>query len=172
MGRADVYLQPDAPDPVLSERTILDLAARHTGRATALLEVDESGGEARAYLLTGHVVVKTQRPHRLRPRTSLEREALILDVLALPPGCHTGSETGCGHENGRIDGPTRTVSQSIVIETHGLAEGVEPRGNCFPTRFSVRRLGLLGHGSTDNEQVALPRSPSGTCIGLSRPDLK
>lgn len=84
MGRADVYLQPDAPDPVLSERTILDLAARHTGRATALLQVDESGGEARAYLLAGDVVVKTQRPHRLRSRTSLEREALILDVLALP----------------------------------------------------------------------------------------
>jgi aminoglycoside phosphotransferase (APT) family kinase protein len=52
-----------------------------------LAEVDESGGEARVYLLDGDVVVKTQRPHRLRPRTSLSREARLLRHLAGPlPG--------------------------------------------------------------------------------------
>ncbi len=40
-------------------------------------------GKARAYLL-GDVVVKTRRPHRLRPRTSLAKEALLLKTLAEP----------------------------------------------------------------------------------------
>jgi hygromycin-B 7''-O-kinase len=97
MGRADVYLQPDAPDPVLSTTTVLDLASRHTGRATAVTEVDESGGEARAYLLAGDVVVKVQRPHRLRPRTSLAKEAFILGQLARPLGTRVPELFGHGH---------------------------------------------------------------------------
>jgi hygromycin-B 7''-O-kinase len=84
MGRADVYLQPEAKDPVLSTASVLAIAAAHTDLATRVVEVDESGGEARAYLLDGDVVVKTQRPHRLRPRTSLSKEARLLDVLAAP----------------------------------------------------------------------------------------
>src|SRR3954447_13328735 len=86
MRSSDVYLQPDASDPVLSEATVLSLAGRHTRRVTAVAEIDESGGEARAYLLTGNVVVKVQRPHRLRPRTSLAKEAAILSQLAGPLG--------------------------------------------------------------------------------------
>ncbi|MGI8614485.1 MAG: aminoglycoside phosphotransferase family protein [Nocardioidaceae bacterium] len=78
MARADTYLQPDAPDPVLSTASVLEIAGRHTDRAVEVLAVDESGGEARVYLFTGDIVVKTQRPHRLRPRTSLAKEALIL----------------------------------------------------------------------------------------------
>lgn len=78
---SDSYLQPDAADPVLSEDTVVAAAARHVRHAGRLLEVDESGGEARAYLLDGGVVVKTQRPHRLRPRTSLAKEALFLEEL-------------------------------------------------------------------------------------------
>ncbi len=86
MGRADVYLQPGALDPVLSSATVLAIAEPHTGLRSAVLEVDESGGEARAYLLEGDVVVKTQRPHRLRPRTSLSKEAHLLRHLAAPLG--------------------------------------------------------------------------------------
>ena len=78
---ADVYLQPDAPDPVLDEHLVVEAARRHAPRAGRLRAVDESGGEARAYLLDGDVVVKTQRPHRLRPRTSLAKEAFVLDEL-------------------------------------------------------------------------------------------
>ncbi len=77
----DVYLQPDAPDPLLEGHVIVEAARRHAGAAGRVLAVDESGGEARAYLLEGGVVVKTQRPHRLRPRTSLEKEALFLREL-------------------------------------------------------------------------------------------
>ena len=58
-------------------------------RLTGGMAVDESGGEARVYLFdradtAGGVAVKTQRPHRLRPRTSLAKEAALLAALAGP----------------------------------------------------------------------------------------
>jgi len=96
MGRADVYLQPEAADPVLSSATVLAIAQAHTGRSSRLLEVDESGGEARAYLLDGGVVVKTQRPHRLRPRTSLRKEAHLLRHLAARLGDRIPEVLGYG----------------------------------------------------------------------------
>jgi aminoglycoside phosphotransferase (APT) family kinase protein len=84
MGRADVYLQPDADDPVLTDAVVLELARRHVPGALSVTAVDESGGEARAYMVDDAVVVKTQRPHRLRPRTSLAKEAYLLDLLDAP----------------------------------------------------------------------------------------
>jgi aminoglycoside phosphotransferase (APT) family kinase protein len=102
---ADTYLQPDAPDPVLSEEAVIAAARRHVADVGRLLEFDESGGEARAYILEGGIVLKTQRPHRLRPRTSLEKEALFLRELerqgdfpvprALGYGCIEGIEYLC-----------------------------------------------------------------------------
>jgi hygromycin-B 7''-O-kinase len=47
--------------------------------------VDESGGEARSYLVDDGIILKTQRPHRLRPRTSLAKEAAFLRHLAAFP---------------------------------------------------------------------------------------
>lgn len=82
MGRSDVYLQPHAPDPVLAEGLVLGLARRHVSNVHTVTGVDESGGEARAYLVDDTIVVKTQRPQRLRPRTSLAKEAYLLDALS------------------------------------------------------------------------------------------
>ena len=42
----DVYIQPDAPDPVLSEELVLALVRRHVPDAQTVTGVDESGGEA------------------------------------------------------------------------------------------------------------------------------
>jgi hygromycin-B 7''-O-kinase len=92
MGRADVYSQPDAPDPVLPAELVRELAEAHLPADVRLADgmvVDESGGEARVYLFdradaAGGVAVKTQRPHRLRPRTSLAKEAALLAALAGP----------------------------------------------------------------------------------------
>ncbi len=84
MSPRDTYSQPDAPDPVLPDELVLELARGQlpnrvqVSRVTA---VDESGGEARAYVLDAGVVVKVQRPHRLRPRTSLRKEARLLEAL-------------------------------------------------------------------------------------------
>lgn len=84
MSPRDTYSQPDAPDPVLPDELVLELARGQlpnrvqVSRVTA---VDEAGGEARAYVLDADVVVKVQRPHRLRPRTSLRKEARLLEAL-------------------------------------------------------------------------------------------
>jgi aminoglycoside phosphotransferase (APT) family kinase protein len=78
---SDTYFQPDKPDPVLAEAVVVKAARRHAPWVGPLIEVDESGGEARAYVMEGGVVVKTQRPHRLRARTSLAKEALFLAEL-------------------------------------------------------------------------------------------
>lgn len=97
MGSADVYVQPDAADPVLSPGTVLALARAHAPAVAAVTGVDETGGEARVYFLDGDVVVKTQRPPRLRARTSLAKEALLLGQLAdrLPGRVPTVLGYGC-----------------------------------------------------------------------------
>jgi hygromycin-B 7''-O-kinase len=75
-------LAPDPRDPVLDAAVVLGLARRHLPSARAVTAVDETGGEARAYVIDEDVIFKTQRPHRVRPRTSLEKEAFHLDQLA------------------------------------------------------------------------------------------
>lgn len=100
MAFTDVYLQPDAPDPVLEESVVVEAARLHAPHAGRLLSVDESGGEARAYFLEGDVVLKTQRPHRLRPRTSLAKEALVLEELASAGDIPTPRALGHGEVEG------------------------------------------------------------------------
>ena len=82
---SDMYSQPNAADPVLDERTVLDIVRRHGVRCSAVTSIDETGGEARAYGIDDNLVLKVQRPHRLRPRTSLEKEAFFLHQLAAYP---------------------------------------------------------------------------------------
>lgn len=138
MGRADVYLKPDAPDPVLSPATVLDIASQHSKAATAVLEVDESGGEARAYLLTGDVVVKTQRPHRLRPRTSLAKEAAILRHLAGPLGSRVPVLFGHGHTD-TPEGPVEYLVMSRMPGDALVRRPVEASGRSD----LVREVGAL-----------------------------
>jgi hygromycin-B 7''-O-kinase len=97
---ADTYSQPGAPDPVLSEEMVVAAAAQHVPDVGRLLEVDESGGEARAYMLDGGIVVKTQRPHRLRPRTSLAKEAMFLQELDRAGDFPVPKVLGHGHAEG------------------------------------------------------------------------
>jgi aminoglycoside phosphotransferase (APT) family kinase protein len=100
MVSTDIYPQPDAPDPVLDEHTVLEAARRHASQAGRLLQVDESGGEARAYHLEGDIVLKTQRPHRLRPRTSLAKEDLVLRTLERAGEFPVPRVLGYGHTQG------------------------------------------------------------------------
>jgi len=82
MSFADTYLQPDAPDPVLDPALVLSIVHDHAPEAKAVTAVDETGGEARTYAIDDDLILKTQRPHRLRPRTSLAKEAFFLNQLA------------------------------------------------------------------------------------------
>jgi aminoglycoside phosphotransferase (APT) family kinase protein len=78
----EYYLQPDAPDPVLPEAEVLRCVRRFVPSARALTGVDESGGEARAYIVDDVFVLKVQRPQQLRVGTSLAREVFFLNQLA------------------------------------------------------------------------------------------
>ncbi len=79
---ADTYVQPGAVDPVLDNATVMRLVRAHVPRASAVTAIDESGGEARTYMVDDDLVLKTQRPQQLRARTSLEKEVRFLRAIA------------------------------------------------------------------------------------------
>jgi hygromycin-B 7''-O-kinase len=99
MLSSDIYSQPNAADPVLGERTVLDLVRRHGVSCAAVTSIDETGGEARVYGLDNNLVLKVQRPHRRRPRTSLEKEAFFLQQLAASPDIVVPQVLGYGRHN-------------------------------------------------------------------------
>jgi len=89
LGRAPaIYLQPDAKDPVLADATVLQTPwpGPHVDRRRSSPRSDESGGEARATGGRARRGVKTQRPHRVRPRTSLARSTTCFTYLSGPLG--------------------------------------------------------------------------------------
>jgi hygromycin-B 7''-O-kinase len=91
---------PDPRDPVLDFQRVLALARRHLPSAHAVTGVDESGGEARAYAIDDDFIFKTQRPHRVRPRTSLAKETLHLEQLArCAPEVNVPRVLGYGNED-------------------------------------------------------------------------
>jgi hygromycin-B 7''-O-kinase len=93
------YYQPDAPDPVLSDAVVLELAHRHLPAIRAVTGIDETGGEARVYFLDQDWVFKVQRPQQLRSWTSLEKEVRFLQQLALDdPGLPVPRVEGYGRE--------------------------------------------------------------------------
>src|SRR5215467_11678086 len=97
---SDKYTQPNAVDPVLEERTVLDIVRRHGVHCSAVTRVDETGGEARTYVLDDNFVLKVQRPHRLRLRTNLAKEAFFLNQLAAYPDVVVPHVLGYGrHDN-------------------------------------------------------------------------
>lgn len=121
----DTYSQPDAADPILEARTVLDLVRRHGVPGVTVTVVDETGGEARAYMVEPGVVVKMQRPHRLRPRTSLAKEAFILQQIAAASDLVVPQVLGSGQHHGvdylvltRMPGvPARTVTLTDAQRT-------------------------------------------------------
>jgi aminoglycoside phosphotransferase (APT) family kinase protein len=156
MGRADVYLQPQADDPVLTEATVLALVRRHLPAARAVTGVDESGGEARVYIVDGDVIVKTQRPHRLRPRTSLAKEAYLLDRLAGTLGVRVPGVFGYD----RAETAQGVVEYLCMSRMPGRAAGHVPVSD--PERaVLLRDLGWLLRGL---HELALDPPPSALLV--------
>src|SRR5215217_8716626 len=78
----EYYLQPNAPDPVLPEPEVLRCVRRFVPAAKTVTCIDESGGEARTYIVDEAIVLKVQRPQQVRVGTSLAREVFFLNQLA------------------------------------------------------------------------------------------
>ncbi len=99
----DTYSQPDAPDPILDHDLVLSLVGRHVPEARTVIEVDESGGEARTYVVDDGIILKVQRPQQLRPRTGLEKEVFFLNQLQAHPDISVPRVLGYGREGEFIE---------------------------------------------------------------------
>jgi ATP-binding cassette subfamily B multidrug efflux pump len=91
MVLSDTYTQPNAADPVLDERPVLDIVRCHGMSCSTVTSIDETGGEVRVYVIDDNLLLKVQRPHRLHPRTSLETEAFFLNQLSALQAPFSGS---------------------------------------------------------------------------------
>ena len=115
----DFYVQPDAPDPVLADDVVLSLAQRHVHAARAVTGVDESGGEARTYAIDDGLILKTQRPQQLRPRTSLTKEVFFLGQIAtVAPDLNVPRVLGHGAE---LDPDGQTIEYTLMTRMPGVA---------------------------------------------------
>jgi aminoglycoside phosphotransferase (APT) family kinase protein len=118
----DFYVQPDASDPVLSADVVLQLARRHAPEVSAVVSVDESGGEARTYAIDETLILKTQRPQQLRPRTSLEKEVFFLHQLAAEAAdLHVPRVLGYGREALDVASGTVLVEYTLMSRMPGVA---------------------------------------------------
>lgn len=112
----DVYIQADAPDPVLENDRVLSLVRRHVPGVRAVTGVDESGGEARTYAIDTDIIFKTQRPQQLRPRTSLEKENFFLrQIVALLPELSVPRVLGYGREDKFIEYTVMTRVPGVAL---------------------------------------------------------
>jgi aminoglycoside phosphotransferase (APT) family kinase protein len=115
----DFYLQPYAIDPVLPDEVVLGLARLHAPQVQAVTGVDETGGEARTYIIDERLIFKTQRPQQLRPSTSLTREVFFLNQLAAAtPDLAVPRVLGYGHETA-TDG--QMVQYTLMTRMPGIA---------------------------------------------------
>jgi aminoglycoside phosphotransferase (APT) family kinase protein len=135
----DVYLQPDAPDPVLSPEVVLSLVRRHVPTAQAVRGVDESGGEARTYAIDDHLILKVQRPQQLRPRTSLEKEVFFLRQLEAIPDISVPRVLGYRHDSHLLEYTVMTRMPAVAMRHVSLSEG-ERTAVLFQLGRTLRRI--------------------------------
>lgn len=147
----DFYVQPDAPDPVLPNAAILAAARQHAPEVSAVTSVDESGGEARTYALDDHLILKTQRPQQLRPRTSLLKEVFFLQqISAGAPDLRVPRTLGHGY---LLDPNGNQVEYTLMTRVPGIAmrhARLDP---------DARRAVLRQLGATLRRIHALPQQP-------------
>jgi len=135
----DYYVQPDAPDPVLSEERLLSLVCQHVPAARAVTAVDETGGEARTYIIDDNLIFKTQRPHQLRPRTSLRKEVLFLQQLEGVEGVSVPRVIAYGHPEPMLEYTLMTRMSGIAFRNAKL-EGETRREALTDLGRMLRRI--------------------------------
>jgi aminoglycoside phosphotransferase (APT) family kinase protein len=104
------------------------------------------------YLVDGDVAVKTQRPHRLRPRTSLAKEARLLEHLAAPLAGQVPQLLGYGRASA-AEGEVEYVVMSRMPGRAARHAEVTGRGRAALLRRAGRLLARLH---------SVPAGPLGT----------
>ena len=132
----DYYIQPESPDDVMDTEQVLAFVRRHEPKAKSVTAVDETGGEARTYVIDDHLIFKTQRPQKLRPRTSLRKEVLFLQQLENIEGVNTPKVIGYDH-------PEPLIEYTLMTRMPGIAVGyarLEGETRCETLRALGRML--------------------------------
>ena len=102
-------------DPVLDQAIVLRLVRQHLRSASAVTTIDETGGEARAYVIDDKYIFKTQRPHRVRERTSIEKAVFFERILAKDlPEVSVPRVLGYGRE-GNIEYVLETRMSGVAV---------------------------------------------------------
>jgi hygromycin-B 7''-O-kinase len=135
----DYFFQSAAPDPVLDHSTVLDIVRRHAPSAQAYVAVDENGGEARTYAIDSDLILKVQRPNRLRPRTSLRKERFFLEQLACVEGVRVPQVIGGGVLAPEIEYTLMSRMPGVAIEFASLT-GERRRAALFDLGSMLRRI--------------------------------
>jgi hygromycin-B 7''-O-kinase len=138
----DIYIQPDAPDPVLSPELVLALVRRHVPDAQAVTGVDESGGEARTYAIDTNLILKVQRPQQLRPRTSLEKEVFFLRQLEPIPDISVPRVLGYGRDSTLLEYTVMTRMPGVAMKHVPCTEN-ERAAILFQLGRTLRRIHAL-----------------------------
>ncbi len=129
-------------DPVLDSQLVLGLVRQHLPTAESVTAVDESGGEARAYVIDQDFIFKTQRPHKVRPRTSLVKEVFHLGQLAaLAPEINVPRVLGHGRE-GNVEYTLMTrvagaPAQQLRVEGEARAQLLRDLGDTLRRMHSL-----------------------------------
>ena len=118
--RKDVYYQRGAADPILAESVVLEIVRQYVPGAGAVQRIDETGGEARTYMVDDSITLKVQRPHRLRMSTSLEREAFFLRQLEVHTGVSVPRVLGYGRK-GEIEYTCMTRMPGVPVYKAALS---------------------------------------------------
>jgi hygromycin-B 7''-O-kinase len=154
----EYYLQPDAPDPVLSDGEVLRCVRRFVPGARAVTAVDESGGEARTYTVDDELVLKVQRPPQVRVGTSLAREVFFLNHLAVAaPDLPVARVLGYARETNLLEYnlQTRTPGAAVVnaaLPPDARRQVIFDVGRCLRRLHAVPQAALRAsaHFPTDH----------------------
>lgn len=119
--RETIYYQRNAPDPILDQATVLEIVHQYVPEAKMVTSIDESGGEARAYVVDDNIILKVQRPQQLRSSTSLEKEVFFLNQIAKQTDASVPRVLGYGKKD-KIEYILMTKMEGIPVEKTKLSK--------------------------------------------------
>ena len=119
--RETIYYQRNAPDPILDQAIILEIVHQYVPEAKMVSFIDESGGEARTYVIDDKNILKVQRPQQLRSSTSLEKEVFFLNQIANQTDASVPRVLGYGKKDS-IEYILMTKMEGIPVEKTKLSK--------------------------------------------------
>lgn len=119
--RETIYFQRNAPDPILDYSMVLEIVRQFVPKAKMVNSIDESGGEARTYVIDNSLILKVQRPQQLRSSTSLEKEVFFLNQIAKHTDASVPRVLGYGKKDS-IEYILMTKMEGIPVENTKLSK--------------------------------------------------